>query len=303
MVITRFNSAAILVTTRVRDYLPLVSAPATAGRRGPEVAVTVQQVYLPVREGFLFNGPTDGVPALRTMSVSIHDSKMLSDNIRLDYGGSFDSVSYLDRLNSLNNYARLSYNLGPTGKIMIAVSSGAPATDLLIDRKDSASEITSGNSAALARGLAALAVLPRLSMLDGNLALQRTRDVELGYRKSIGATTFDITGYAERVSNAAMTVVSPNGAFAAATSSRTFLADSILNAGSYSRMGVATSVAHQLGDYVQVGASFGNSGALAANDQAADPYCRCTPGASQNFTALLGQRARLGPDPCDRHHH
>src|SRR5580658_4807926 len=50
---------------------------------GPVVAVTVQQVYL--------TGPTDGGPALRTMSVSMHDSVMVTGNLRLDYGGSFDS--------------------------------------------------------------------------------------------------------------------------------------------------------------------------------------------------------------------
>ncbi len=66
---------------------------------GPEVAVTLQQVYLPVRgEAWrALRGQADGVPALRSMSVSMHDSTDLTDDLRLDYGGSFDSVSYMDR--------------------------------------------------------------------------------------------------------------------------------------------------------------------------------------------------------------
>src|SRR5580658_517745 len=64
---------------------------------GPEVAVTVQQIYLPTRGSMAsLSGQVDGSPALRTMSVSMHDSVLVTDNLRLDYGSSLDSVSYMD---------------------------------------------------------------------------------------------------------------------------------------------------------------------------------------------------------------
>jgi len=236
---------------------------------GPEVAVTVQQVYLPVRGGLsIFAGQTDGAPALRSMSVSMHDSTNLTDTVRLDYGGAFDSVTYLNHLNSLSKYARLTYDLGAAGKLKLAYSSGAPATELLLlDSHDSQGGVR-GDSEALAQDLAALAVLPRLSLLDGHAAIQRSQDFEIGYEKKVRSTTMNLTGYSERVSNAAMTVVAGNGAFA----SGDLLPDissqnSVLDAGSYHRMGFAASLSQALGNRIQMGTSFGSSGALAAGDQ------------------------------------
>ena len=84
---------------------------------GPEVAVTVQQIYLPARGSLAgLTGQPDGAPALRTMSVSMHDSMAITDNLRLDYGGSLDSVSYMNHVNSLNQFARLTYDLGAAGR-------------------------------------------------------------------------------------------------------------------------------------------------------------------------------------------
>jgi hypothetical protein len=226
---------------------------------GPVVSVTVQQVYL--------TGQGDGAPALRNMSVSVHDSLMLTENLRLDYGGSFDSVTYMDRLSSLNRFGRLTYDLGTVGQVKIAFSSGGPPTELLRD-SSGLQGATRGEAEALSQDLAALAVLPRLSLLDGHAVIQRTRDFEIGYEKKIRATTMNLTGYSERVSNAAMTVVAPAGAF----SPGDLLPDlssqnSVLDAGSYQRMGFAASVSQALGNRVQVGTSFGSSGALAAGDQ------------------------------------
>src|SRR5580700_8129427 len=132
---------------------------------GPEVAVTVQQIYLPAR-GTLAGpgGQVDGAPALRTMSVSMHDSIAITDDLRLDYGGSLDSVSYMNHVNSLNQFARLTYDLGAAGKVKLAYSSGAPPTELAMQPRDAQGR-EPGDSEALAQDLAALATLPRLSLL------------------------------------------------------------------------------------------------------------------------------------------
>ena len=135
------------------------------------------------------------------------------DNLRLDYGSSFDSVSYMDHVNSLNQFARLTYDLGAAGKVKIAYSSGAPPIELAMEPRDGEGRVP-GDSEALAQDLAALATLPRLSLLDGHAAIQRSQDAEIGYEKKIRATTFNLSAYHERVNNAAMTVVAPDGAFA-----------------------------------------------------------------------------------------
>jgi len=228
---------------------------------GPEVAVTVQQIYLPVRGSV--TGQADGAPALRTMSVSMHDSVSITESLRLDYGGSLDSVSYMSHVNSLNQFARLTYDLGAAGKVKVAYSSGAPPIELAREPRDGEGRVP-GDSEALAQDLTALATLPRLSLLDGHAAIQRSQDAEIGYEKKIRATTLNVSGYYERVNNAAMTVVAPDGAFAPGD----LLPDissqnSVFDAGSYHRSGFAASVSRSLGDRVQIGSSFGSGGALA----------------------------------------
>jgi hypothetical protein len=237
---------------------------------GPEIAVTVQQIYLPVRGTVAgVSGQPDG-PALRTMSVSMHDSKMVTENLRLDYGTSFDSVSFMDHVNSLNQFGRLTYNLGAAGMVKVAYSSGAPPVELAAEPRDAEGRAP-GDSESLAQDLAALAVLPRLSLLDGHSAIQRSQNVEIGYEKRIRATAFNLSAYHEKVSNAAMTVVAPDGAFAAGD----LLPDissqnSVFDAGSYQRYGFAASLSQALGDRVQIGSSFGSGGALAPSGDGDD---------------------------------
>jgi hypothetical protein len=235
---------------------------------GPEVAVTVQQVYLPARASMsLSTGQPDGIPALRSMSVSMHDSLAVTQDLRLDYGGSLDSVSFMDHVNYLSKYARLTYSLGTAGRLRAAYSSGAPPTQLLVESHPGDGHVR-GDTEALSEDLAALALLPRISLLDGHAAVQRSQNFELGYEKKLRATTVDLTGYRETVSNAAMTVVAPDDFFTVGDvlpdiSSRS----SILDAGSYRRSGFAASVSQSLGDRVELGTSFGSGGALAMTEQ------------------------------------
>jgi hypothetical protein len=265
---------------------------------GPEIAVTVQQIYLPVRGSLAsLTGQPDGAPALRTMSVSMHDSVLVTDNLRLDYGSSLDSVSYMDHVNSLNMFARLTYDFGAAGKVKVAYSSGAPPAELAMAPRDADGRIP-GDSEALAQDLAALAMLPRLSLLDGHSAIQRSQDAEIGYEKKIRATTFNLSAYRERVTNDAMTVVAPEGAFAPGdllpdVSSQ----NSVFDAGSYQRYGYAASVSQALGERVEIGSSFGSGGALApaGDDLAASSAeaLRARLQVTQRFWASARASARL----------
>ncbi len=130
------------------------------------------------------------------MSVSMHDSIAITENLRMDYGSSLDSVSYLDHVNSLNEFGRLTYDLGAGGKVKVAYSSGAPPVELAMTPRDAEGDPA---TEALAQDLAALAVLPRLSLLDGHAAIQRSQDSEIGYEKKIRATTIQLDLYHERV--------------------------------------------------------------------------------------------------------
>jgi hypothetical protein len=225
---------------------------------GPEVGLTVQQVYLSPR-GVVGPAQPDA-PALRSMSVSIRDSRAITDDLRVDYGSSLESVTYLDHVNSLNEFGRVTYDLGPGGQLKVAFSSGAPPVELAAQPRDG----VSGDAEALAQDLAALAVLPRLSLLDGHSAIQRSQDVEIGYEKKYHDTKLSLSAYHERVTNNALTLVAPEGLFAPGD----LLPDlssqnSVFDSGTYRRSGVAGSVAQALGAHVEIGSSFGSGGALA----------------------------------------
>ncbi|HLH00377.1 MAG TPA: carboxypeptidase-like regulatory domain-containing protein [Bryobacteraceae bacterium] len=233
---------------------------------GPEIAMTVQQVYLPARPGLnVTGGQPEGTPALRNVSLTMHDSMALTDKLRLDYGGSLDSLSFLGTLDYSNKFGRLTYDLGHNSSLRIAFSSGAPPAELMAPAHGGEGEVRDSD-AELAEGVAALSQLPRLSLLDRRAALQRTQNVEVGYEKRLSSTIFDLSVYRESVTNAAMTMVAPDGAFAGGDllpdiSSKS----SIVDAGSYERSGFAGAVNQALGDRLILGASFGRSGALALN--------------------------------------
>jgi len=163
---------------------------------GPEISVTMQQVSLPARASLTeLTGQADGIPALRTMDVSIKDRIAISDELHLDYGMSLNSVSFLDHLNYLSKFARLSYDWENIGTIQLAYSSGVPPTQLLVEEERSGETHVRGDQTALSEDLAALSVLPRLSLLNGRTAVQRSQDLEIGYEKKLRTTIFNLTGY------------------------------------------------------------------------------------------------------------
>jgi hypothetical protein len=248
-----------------RTGLPAAGFRTSFRREGssPQIAVTVQQIYLPAHvDPAMSGGASDGVPTLRTMSVSMHDSIALDDNVRLDYGSSIDSISYLNHLAYSSEFARLSYDLGSKGTVRIAFSSGAPPTELMPASHEDAAEVRE-NTASLAEDLAALSVLPRLSLLDNRVALQRSQDVEIGYEKKVNRTTYNLTAYRETISNLALTIAGADGAFAAGDVLPDISSNSsILDAGSLQSSGFAASVSQALGDRVEIGGSAGRGGAL-----------------------------------------
>lgn len=252
-------------------YSARTSIPAAALRTafsrdgiGPEVTVTMRQVYLPTRAGF---GQQDGLPALRTMSIATMDKLQITDRLRLDYGGSLDSVSFLDHLNYFSPFGRLAYDMGKLGSVQFAFSSGGGPTELLNEKSGPAGEGHAFDQT-LAHDLTALTMVPRISLRDGRSHVQRTQDFELGYEKKLGNTTLNLTGFRENVSNGALTMWGPRDLFA----SDDVLPDissnsSIMNIGSYQRYGYAASVSQGIGERFEIGSSFGNAGAL-TTDQA-----------------------------------
>src|SRR5260370_7270208 len=116
-------------------------------------------------------GGTDGVAGLGTASVAMRDKVDLPDHLRLEYGFSLESVSYIDRLNYMSPFARATYNLGDKGSIRFAYSSGMQPTELLAHGNGPVE-----SNQPLSPDLAALAQLPRVPLPDPHAPFHRTQN-------------------------------------------------------------------------------------------------------------------------------
>ena len=230
----------------------------------PEVVLSMHQLYLPQRGSGVVAG-TDGAPPLRTMSVAILDSMEVTDNIQLDYGFDYDSVTYLDHLNYVSPFARLTFDGGEKGRIRVAYSSGAPPAELLA--RDGARSGSDGvRQGELDQDLAALSYMPRVSLSNGHAAVQRTQDFEIGYERVEGSRTYTAGAYREVVSNAAFMLSSPDASLPPGNLMPDLNSNSvILNVGSYQRTGFDAGVKQMLGDHAEIAVAAGSAGALTAS--------------------------------------
>jgi hypothetical protein len=227
-----------------------------------QLTLTVRQLYLPSRSGSNAMTDTSGGPVLRTAALTMIDKVSVNDRLRVDYGGSLESVSFLQRLNYVSPFARATYDVDEHNALRFAYSSGSDPTELL-SRGDVSQDDLSQN-------LTALAAMPRVSMRDGQAHVQRTQTLEAGLRSIHGKRTYSIGVYHETVANAAFTVSGPAGFVADADSlpdlgSRSF----IFNAGSYKGVGITAAVSQSFGDHLEASISAGQGDALITDSRAA----------------------------------
>jgi len=246
--------------------LPTAGFRTTYSRRegigaGPQLTVTMRQISLPVRSG-LTPGVGDG-PALRTIAISTIDEFTVLDAIRFEYGMSAESVSLVNRLNTLSPFARLTYDLGSAGAIQIAFSSGANAIELASRGTEPGARPR--ENAELHQDLTALGALPRVSMRDGQLKVQRTDNLELGYRKVAGSRTYSAGVYRERVTNGALTMAGSDNIFEDNLLPDMGSRSSIFNIGNYNRWGYLASMSQSFTEKLEVSVAYGSGGALTAD--------------------------------------
>jgi carboxypeptidase family protein len=229
------------------------------GPISPVVSLTMRETFLPRTAEALAGGPgaLGDLPPLRTMSINVAEEQRISDSLRVQYGMSLDAVSFLDRLHYFSPYARLDYTLPDSSKVDVAYTSGNARPDLGADSAASDSE--------LQRDIHALSILPRVSLLGGRAKVQRGEDLEIGYTRKMGSRTYRVSGYRERVTNAALTVSGPAaGMFAGGDLLPDMFSDSsIFNAGGYQTLGYTASVTQKLGDNLNVTLIYGSVGVLA----------------------------------------
>jgi len=218
-----------------------------AAAGGPQVSVTMRQLFVPG------NAASTNVPMLRSVSASYDDRTQLSDNLSLQYGFTLDSVSFVDHLNTFSPYARLVYSLGDGGQVMMAYTSGNARPDL-------------GNESVpesdLQRDLSTLGLFPRLSLTNGRAKIQQGQEMELSYSRKLGSRELQVSAYRELVTNAALTMVAPDGMFGNDLLPDMFSANGIFNAGDYQSTGYSASLTQNLGDSLSATVTYGTMGSL-----------------------------------------
>jgi hypothetical protein len=193
------------------------------------------------------------------MSGSFDDHTKLSDDITLKYGVTMDNVTFLDRLNYMSPYARLTYDLGTAPNWTSLSPPGTPA------RNWPAPSLR--QSADLQRDLNALGLFPRISVLNARTQVQRGDEYEATYSRKVGSRTYSATLDHEAVTNAALSLVGPLGASKASIfcpmSSPTLDSD----AGNFHSWGYTGAVTQKLGEHVSVTLMYGGEGALTVDNR------------------------------------
>jgi hypothetical protein len=226
----------------------------------PEFSLTMRQLFLPARMGAAITGNESALPMLRTMSAAVDDRTQVADDITVQYGFTMDSVVFVERLNYLSPYARLSYAIGDGATLEFAYTSGNARPDLAGQ--------TSQDSG-LQRDLSSLALFPSVSLRAGRPKIQRGEEYELTYSRKVGSRTWYASAYRESVTNATLSIVAPAGEFSGGDIlPDIFSNSSIFNAGDYRSTGYTAAMTQNLGDRVSATVMYGSMGALTADNRA-----------------------------------
>jgi len=239
------------------------------GQPGPQMTLTMRQIYFPglvagaTNPGTGYPSTGEAGPALRTISLGAFDRLQINDDMLFEYGGNIDSVSLIQHETRMSPFGRLTDNLGDGGAVLLAFSSGTPATQLLT--RDNLASLESGNPE-LNQDLAALSVLPAISLSGGRTRLEGQRNLEAGYRLTRGRRKYYATAYSQSVSNAAFNMAAPP-----IFSTRADLLPAldgnyyVFDIGAFQRTGYMAAVTQGIGDHADFTLSAGRSGDLVAS--------------------------------------
>jgi len=224
----------------------------------PQVSLTMRQLFLPGRLAAAMSGSETALPILRSFSGSFDDQTRLSDEITLKYGVTMDNVVFLDRLNYVSPYARLTYDFGNGAELDVTFTSGNARPEL------AGGTLEPGD---LQQDLNALGLFPRISVANAQTKVQRGEEYEATYSRKVGSRTFSATVDHESITNSAISVLGPVGGEAGVDIlPDVFSNASILNAGNFQSWGYNGAITQKLGEWVSITMMIGSEGALTVNN-------------------------------------
>lgn len=225
----------------------------------PEVSVTMRQLYMPARLSAALAGNDAAMPFMRSMSAGFADETRISDVLTLKYGVTLEAISFLDSLNYVSPYARLSYSTPDGGQVDITYTSGTARPEL---------SRSTGPEFDLQHDLNTLGLFPRVSLRSARPKIQRGEEYEIGYSRRIGTRTYAVSAYHELVRNAALSMVAPDGLFTGGDIlPDIFTGNRIFNIGDHENSGATAAVTQHVGDFISATLSYGSEGALQVADR------------------------------------
>jgi hypothetical protein len=234
----------------------------TESNPGPEVTLTMRQLFAPPRLGL---GSPDGINGLRTMSLAVHDHLEVFDGLHLEYGFNLESVTFLAaHMNHVSPFARATYDLGTAGSIKLAYAAGIQPAEMIPARTAVAGEA----NPVLEADLAALAMLPRVSLRDRDPRVQRTQIYEAGFQHVDGSRTYTLAVYRDGIANTSFLLSAPAGFLPPGNTLPDLGSNSLVfNVGNYERTGYVATVTQAVGDHFDATLAAGRGGALVAGER------------------------------------
>ncbi len=213
----------------------------------PELSVTLRQVFLP--SAFLGRSGA-GDERMQSLTLAAGDRLQVAGEVTLEYGVLYDSISFLDRLSSFSPYGRITWDGGGHSSWQIYYTEGAPHERL--PGADSLREVASQ-----------LSVFPRMSLRDGNTAIQRGRHMEVSYRRNLGAgTAVHAAIYRDDISDLALTSGPGGEAGIPDFMPDVFTNQFTFNSGNHHTGGLRAALNHKLSDRLQATFAYTYGGVL-----------------------------------------
>jgi len=214
----------------------------------------VRQLFRPIEAGQALFGPAGrAAGGLQTFTLGYQDRMDVGDMAELEYGFLYDSVSFLDRLNYVSTFGKLTYKVDENTRVILRYADGVPRADADIKGDDS-----------LGRNVSALAVYPRMALSGGRATIQRGEHLEAGVQKQMGSSLFEVAAYRDNLSNTAITAIAPAGLYTNGDLlPDLFSTTSIFNGGSYQVTGYRASYSRKWSDHLRTSVAYGVGGVLA----------------------------------------
>lgn len=228
----------------------------------PELQLTMRQVFAPSRAGFALPGTGRETPMFRSLSTSFIDRITFFDGMELLYGTGLESVTFLEHLNYISPFARLSVPIGQNTSIKLAYSSGLPPEEIYSAATSHQSESPADKG--LQSDMSALNMFPRISSSGGRIRVQRATNWEMGLeRKIAGSGELTAVAWHESVSNGALSAIGdtsivPSGEVLPDM----FTNGAIVNIGHYSRQGYLAAYTQKIGQNFSATGGYGSNGTL-----------------------------------------